>query len=30
MCLEIYKVDPAKNFSAPRLLWQTVFKKNPK
>ena len=27
MCLEIYELDPAKNFSAPGLAWQAALKK---
>ena len=27
MCLEIYELDPAKNFSAPGLAWQAAFTK---
>ena len=27
MCLEIYKLDPAKYISAPRLAWQAALKK---
>ena len=27
MCLEIYKLDPAKFLSAPGLAWQAVLKK---
>ena len=27
MCLKIYKLDPAKCFSAPGLAWQVVLKK---
>ena len=26
MCLEIYKLDPAKSISAPRLAWQSALK----
>ena len=28
MCLEIYELDPEKNFSAPALAWQLALKKN--
>ena len=27
MCLEVYKLDPAKTFSAPGLAWQAALKK---
>ena len=27
MCLKIYKLDPAKNFSAPGLAWHLPLKK---
>ena len=27
MCLEIYELDPANNFSAPGLAWQAALKK---
>ena len=27
MCLKIYKLDPAKNFSAPGLAWHVPLKK---
>ena len=27
MCLEIYELDPAKYFSAPKLAWHTALKK---
>ena len=27
MCLEIYESDPAKNFSAPVLTWQSALRK---